>query len=203
MACSKCGEVGHKKPNCPITKEENERDIDRAIDILQVLPPIITTPLAIAGIWLLITKFSPRINSLNNVIALGELIPTIDLGLPKGIVLGAMIDKTSDVISFWNEMKEYVFDFPIPDIEDLAKAGFAGGEALGTIGRNPIIEQFFPFWSEVFKETDKAVDIAEEEYKRRLKEGTLHLSDDEYLEWQKQNKYKTYADGDTESYDYD
>ena len=29
MACSKCGEVGHKKPNCPITKEENERDIDR------------------------------------------------------------------------------------------------------------------------------------------------------------------------------
>ena len=79
MACSKCGEVGHKKPNCPITKEENERDIDRAIDILQVLPPIITNPLAIAGIWLLITKFSPRINSLNNVIALGELIPTIDL----------------------------------------------------------------------------------------------------------------------------
>jgi len=116
MACSKCGEVGHKKPNCPITKEENERDIDRAIDILQILPPIITNPLAIAGIWLLLTQVSPRVNALNNIIALGELIPTIDLGLPKGVVLGAMIDKTDDAIDLWNDIRGFLEDFEIPEL---------------------------------------------------------------------------------------
>jgi len=117
MACSVCRRMGHKKPNCPIVKEKNEKQIDQAIDLLsKTLPPLISHPLAIAGIWLLLTKMSPKINALNNLIAVGELIPTIDLGLPKGVVLGAMIDKTDDAIELFNSIRDFVEDFQLPEL---------------------------------------------------------------------------------------
>jgi len=116
MACSVCRENGHKKPNCPIVKEENERNIDRAIDLIQTTLPLISHPLIIAGIWLILTKLSPRINVLNNLIAVGELVPTIDLGLPKGVVLGAMIDKTDDAIELWNTIRDFIEDYELPHL---------------------------------------------------------------------------------------
>ena len=73
MACSVCRKNGHKKPNCPIVKEENERNIDRALDLFQTTLPLISNPLIIAGLWLILTKMSPKINALNNLIAVGEI----------------------------------------------------------------------------------------------------------------------------------
>lgn len=108
--------MGHKKPNCPILKEEKERDIDRGITILQTIPPILSNPLIIAGIWLGLTQISPRVNALNNLIAIGELVPTIDLGLPQGVVLGAMVDKTDDAIDLWNEIRGFIEDFELPSM---------------------------------------------------------------------------------------
>ena len=32
----------------------------------------------------------------NNLIAIAEVLPTVDLNLPRGIVLAAMYDKTAD-----------------------------------------------------------------------------------------------------------
>ena len=116
MACSVCRENGHKKPNCPIVKEENERNIDRALDLLQTSLPLISNPLIIAGIWLILTKMSPRINALNNLIAVGEIVPAIDLGLPKGVVLGAMIDKTDDAIELWNTIRDFIEDYELPHL---------------------------------------------------------------------------------------
>jgi len=114
VACSICRRMGHKKPNCPIVKEENERNQDQAIAILSSLPPLLANPLVIASIWLFLTKMSPRINMLNNIIAIGELIPTIDLGVPKGVVLGAMIDKTDDAIDVWNDIRDFLEDYELP-----------------------------------------------------------------------------------------
>ena len=116
MACSVCRENGHKKPNCPIVKEENELNIDRAKALIQTTLPLISHPLIIAGIWLILTKLSPRINVLNNLIAVGELVPTIDLGLPKGVVLGAMIDKTDDAIELWNTIRDFIEDYELPHL---------------------------------------------------------------------------------------
>ena len=116
MPCSVCRRQGHKKPNCPIVKEENEKNIDRALDLLQTTLPLISHPLLIAGIWLILTRLSPRINVLNNLIAVGELVPTIDLGLPKGVVLGAMIDKTDDAIALWNTIRDFVEDYELPSL---------------------------------------------------------------------------------------
>ena len=205
MACSVCREMGHKKPNCPIIKEEQKEQKQQLITFLQTIPLIISNPLFQAFIWLELSKRNANINLLNNLIATAEIVPTVDLNVPQGVVLGAMVDKTADSIALWNDMKEWIFDFPIPDItaEGVAETAFTGGDVLGTIGRNPIIEAIFPTWSEILKETDKSLDLAEEEYLKRKKEGTLYMTDEEYAEWQAENRYKVYADGEDTSYDYD
>jgi len=116
MACSVCRENGHKKPNCPVVKEENEKNIDRALDLLQTTLPLISHPLLIAGIWLQLTKMFPEINVLNNLIAVGEVVPTVDLNLPSGVVLGAMIDKTDDAVELFNDVKDFIFDYELPEL---------------------------------------------------------------------------------------
>jgi len=114
MACSVCRRMGHKKPNCPVVEERNQKQIDRAITILQTIPIIINHPLVIAGIWLQLTKIYPEINALNNLIAVGEVIPAIDLNVPKGVVLGAMIDKTDDAINLFNDIRDFIEDYELP-----------------------------------------------------------------------------------------
>jgi len=108
--------MGHKKPNCPVVKEENQKQIDRAITLLQTIPILINHPLVIAGIWYQLSQMVPSINVLNNLIATAEIVPTVDLNIPPGVVLGAMIDKTDDSIALFNDVKDFIFDFEIPEI---------------------------------------------------------------------------------------
>lgn len=125
--------MGHKKPNCPVLEEKNEKDIDRAILILQTIPILINHPLVIAGIWLMLGKRYPEINALNNLLAVGEIIPTVDLNVPDGVVLGAMIDKTDDAIALFNEVKDFILDFEVPTLpskdEIIDEAKESGKEA--------------------------------------------------------------------------
>jgi len=180
--------MGHKKPNCPVVKEERKEQQQQLITFLQTIPLILSNPLFQAFIWLQLSKRNANINLLNNLIATAEIVPALDLSLPKGVVLGAMIDKTEDSINMFNEIKDWIADFNIPDLptkEEVVETGvFGGGDILGTIGRNPVVEALFPTWSEIFKETEKATDELEREYNRRKEEGTLYMTDDEYAEWQ-------------------
>ena len=104
MACSECGRNGHKKPNCPIIEEKKEVQMERLITILQTIPLILSNPLFIAFAWFHFSKFNQAANTLNNIIAIAELVPTVDLSLPQGVVLGAMIEKSDDVVDYWNKM---------------------------------------------------------------------------------------------------
>ena len=103
MACSECGRNGHKKPNCPIIEEKKEVQMERLITILQTIPLILSNPLFIAFAWFQFSKMNQSANTLNNIIAIAELVPTVDLSLPDGVVLGAMLEKSEDVVEYWNE----------------------------------------------------------------------------------------------------
>ena len=77
--------------------------------------------------WLGLSKIDKRISALNNLIAIAEIVPTIDLGLPKGVVLAAMYDKTNDALDMINKLAQAVGDLPgdlrnfIGDLVDEAK----------------------------------------------------------------------------------
>ena len=146
--------MGHKKPNCPIVKEDQEKQIDRAITLLQTLPIIINHPLVIAGIWLQLTKMFPEINVLNNLIAVGEVVPTVDLNLPQGVVLGAMIDKTDDAVELFNDVKDFIFDFELPEIPTKEEV-IAEGKETGTDFVWDVINLFRPSTWESVREFGK------------------------------------------------
>ena len=54
---------------------------------------------------------------MNNLIAIGEVIPAIDLGLPKGVVLGALYDKTGDSMKIIAKLVDALRDIP-DDVKD-------------------------------------------------------------------------------------
>ena len=120
MACSVCRQMGHKKPNCPVVKEEQKQQQQQLITFLQTIPLILSNPLIIAGVWLQLSKMFPAINRLNTPIALAEFIPTLDLNLPAGVTLGAMIDKSDDTIKGYQMAKDLIWN--IPDFPDAPTA---------------------------------------------------------------------------------
>ena len=79
-----------------------------------IVPELVkaATPFIQAITWIGLSKVDPKINAMNNLIAIAEIVPTIDLGLPKGIVLGAMYDKTGDALVMLNKIAQAVGDLP-------------------------------------------------------------------------------------------
>ena len=79
-----------------------------------IIPELVkaSTPFIQAIVWVGLSKVDKRINALNNLIAVAEIVPTIDLGLPKGIVLGAMYDKTGDALDMINQLAQAFGDLP-------------------------------------------------------------------------------------------
>ena len=79
-----------------------------------IIPEVIKafTPFIQGVTWLAISKVDKRANALNNLIAIGEIVPTIDLGLPRGIVLAALYDKTGDALEMINQLAQAVTDLP-------------------------------------------------------------------------------------------
>jgi len=70
------------------------------------------TPFIQAIAWIGLSKVNPKINAMNNLIAIAEIVPAVDLGLPKGIVLGAMYDKTGDALEMINQITQAIEDLP-------------------------------------------------------------------------------------------
>ena len=94
-----------------------------------IIPEVIRafTPFIQGITWLGLSKIDKRISAMNNLIAVAEIVPTIDLGLPKGIVLAAMYDKTDEALDMINKLAQAVGDLPgdlkkfIQDQVDTAK----------------------------------------------------------------------------------
>ena len=70
------------------------------------------TPFIQGITWLAISKFDKRISAMNNLIAVAEIVPTVDLGLPKGIVLAAMYDKTDEALDMVNFLSQAIVTLP-------------------------------------------------------------------------------------------
>jgi len=95
-----------------------------------IIPEVIRafTPFIQGVTWLGISKVDKRISAMNNLIAVAEMVPTVDLGLPKGIVLAAMYDKTDEALDMLNFLSQAIVTLPanlklfIQHLVDEAKA---------------------------------------------------------------------------------
>lgn len=121
--------------------------------IARAIAPIVA-PIILSVVWVILTKFDKRVDWLANMISVAEIIPTVDLNIPPGIVLGSMYASAEDVQKILtavivaggklgNLSAEDVINL-IPKIpkesvtEDVLRA-FIGGEPVGKF----ILDLFF------------------------------------------------------------
>jgi len=70
------------------------------------------TPFIQAITWIGLSKIDPKVNAMNNLIAIAEVVPAVDLNLPRGIVLAAMYDKTTDSLKMMADLLDVLEDIP-------------------------------------------------------------------------------------------
>ena len=79
-----------------------------------IIPELVkvATPFIQAIAWLGLSRIDPKVNAMNNLVAIAEVVPAIDLNLPSGIVLAAMYDKTGDALEMINQITQALLDLP-------------------------------------------------------------------------------------------
>jgi len=97
------------------------------------------TPFIQAVAWLGLSKFDKRINAMNNLIAIAEVVPAVDLNLPRGIVLAAMYDKTTDALKMMSDLLDVLEDIP-ENLKNLIKDMIAESKAAVTEILDPVTE---------------------------------------------------------------
>ena len=78
---------------------------------LEILIPTLS-PLLIAIVWITLSKFDKKVQTLNSLIAIAEVVPSVDIGLPKGVVLGALYDKGDEAIAAMVAIMESLENIP-------------------------------------------------------------------------------------------
>ena len=108
-----------KLPNSQKDFEKIMKNVDFT-RVLQITVPILQ-PVIIGGLWLLISKFDKRADALSKLIAIAEPIPTIDLNLPKPVVLASMYHSVNEFSDVLNEVIERLRDLELPTTEEIVK----------------------------------------------------------------------------------
>ena len=93
------------------------------IDWNSVTPQLIEAiaPIIQGVAWIGLSNIDPKIEQLNTVIALGEVMPNVDIGLPPGVVLGAMYDKQDEALAMITQIMTLAKDVPAQIAEEADK----------------------------------------------------------------------------------
>ena len=97
-----------------MAKQPTPEDILKEIEWskwLEILIPTLS-PLLIAIAWVILSKFDKKVQTLNSLIAIAEVVPSVDIGLPKGVVLGALYDKGDEAIATMVAIMESLENIP-------------------------------------------------------------------------------------------
>jgi hypothetical protein len=89
---------------------------------LQALSPVLA-PAVMFGLWLGFAKLDKRADALSKLIAITEPIPTVDLSLPKPVVLASLYHSTEDALKMIDALIEAIKELPdtLRDIFDDVK----------------------------------------------------------------------------------
>ena len=102
-------------------KEDSFEEVMKNIDWtrwMQVIIPIMQ-PVLVFGGWLAFAKFDKRAAALSKLIALAEPIPTVDLNLPRPVVLASLFHSTDVALKILNDVIEFLQDVEIPSAEEV------------------------------------------------------------------------------------
>jgi len=102
-------------------KEDNFEELMKNIDFtrwLQALIPVMQ-PIIIFGAWLGFSMIDKKASAVSKLIALAEPIPTIDLNVPKPVVLASLYHSTDIALKILNDVIKYFEDLEIPSADEI------------------------------------------------------------------------------------
>jgi hypothetical protein len=88
--------------------EKLTKNIDWNRLLFTVIP--LLKPFIIFGAWVIFARMNTKASVTSKLIAIAEVIPAVDLGVPKEIVLASLYDFTDDTIDLLNAIVETVLD---------------------------------------------------------------------------------------------
>ena len=87
---------------------------------LQALIPVMQ-PIIIFGAWLGFSKIDSRADAGSKLIALAEPIPTIDLNVPKPVVLASLYHSTDEALKILSDVIAFLKDVDIPSADEIVQ----------------------------------------------------------------------------------
>ena len=109
-----------KLPNSQKDFENIMKNVDFT-RVLQITVPILQ-PVIIGGLWLVFAKFDKRADAVSKFIAIAESIPTIDLNLPRPVVLASLYHSIDEALDMLKELIQTLKDIEIPTPDDIIDA---------------------------------------------------------------------------------
>jgi|TARA_R100001086_G_scaffold120055_1_gene61759 hypothetical protein len=87
--------------------------------ILTVIP--VLQPILIFGGWLAFSRWDKRADIVSKFIAIAEPIPTIDLNLPKPVVLASLYHSIDEALDVLEDVIKFMKDLDIPTTEEIVE----------------------------------------------------------------------------------
>ena len=96
-------------------------DLMKGIKWNRIIPPMVSVlqPVIIFGLWLGFSRFDKRADAVSKLIAIAEPIPTIDLTLPRPVVLASLYHSVDEALDVLTDVIEYIKDIEIPSAEEI------------------------------------------------------------------------------------
>jgi len=94
----------------PSSLDEIMKNIDWSRWV-QIIVPLMQ-PLLIFGAWLSLSKIDKRADAVSKLIAIAEPIPTIDLNVPKPVVLASLYHSIEDAMEMIESLVDVIGDIP-------------------------------------------------------------------------------------------
>jgi len=103
---------------------KSQKDFDelfKSVEWNRFIPPVVSVlqPVIIGGLWLVACRFDKRADATAKFIAIAESIPTIDLNIPKPVVLASLYHSIDEALDMLKEVIQAIKDFDLPTGEEI------------------------------------------------------------------------------------
>ena len=98
-------------------------EVMKGIKWNRIIPPMVSVlqPVIIFGLWLGFARYDKRADAVAKIIAIAEPIPTIDLNIPRPVVLASLYHSVDEALDVLTDVIEFMKDIEIPSADDIVE----------------------------------------------------------------------------------
>jgi len=104
--------------------QKDVEELMKGIKWNRFIPPIVSVlqPVIIGSLWLLFSRLDKKADATSKFIAIAETIPTIDLNLPRPVVLASLYHSIDEALDMLKEVIQTIKDIEVPTADDIIDA---------------------------------------------------------------------------------